>query len=244
MFVEAITEIESEAWDKDAGIVIGRETWSSGIVGILAGKLAEHFQRPVIAIGFDGECGHGSVRGPRGFHLYDILQGLSDCLVRFGGHQAAAGLDVRVDDIGVLRTRFSQACGTHSDAGQRMSGQDEPAALQLDSNDDFIQVARDLSLFEPCGEGNRQPRASRHGPSRSGPGRARRAPAARDCDRQWPNASSIWFWPWCQLPINWQASWKSSVRCGFRGINRLNGPRCESNAFREDEDEPGAVRSG
>ncbi len=158
MFAEAVTEIESEAWDKDAGIVIGRETWSSGIVGIVAGKLAEHFQRPVIAIGFDGECGHGSVRGPRGFHLYDILQGLSDCLVRFGGHQAAAGLDVRIDDIGVLRTRFSQACGAHNDATRGTSGQDEPAAQELDSNDDFIQVARDLGLFEPCGEGNRQPR--------------------------------------------------------------------------------------
>ena len=162
MFAEAIAEIESEAWGKDAAIVIGRDTWSSGIVGILAGKLAEHFRRPVIAIGFEGEYGHGSVRGPRGIPLYDILHGLSDCLVRFGGHQAAAGLDVRIDAVGTLRSRFCQACLAHNDSGP-LEGVDEAAALPLDSDDDVFQVARDLSRFEPCGEGNRQPRLSATG---------------------------------------------------------------------------------
>ena len=157
MFAEALDDIETRAWNKDAGIVVGRESWSSGIVGILAGKLAEHFRCPVIAIGFDGECGHGSVRGPRGIPLYDILQGLSDCLLRYGGHQAAAGLDVHRDSVQTLRHRFSSACAAHLDAHGQRDSSENVAAVPLDSEDDVFQVAHDLSLFEPCGEGNRQP---------------------------------------------------------------------------------------
>jgi single-stranded-DNA-specific exonuclease len=157
MLAEALVEIEAEAWQNDAGIVVGSETWSSGIVGILAGKLAEHFGIPVIAIGFDGDIGRGSVRAPKGVPLYDILQGLSDCLLRFGGHQAAAGLDVRIDQVATLRARFNRACASHSSSERASNLATEDAPLPIDSEDDVFQVAHDLALFEPCGEGNRQP---------------------------------------------------------------------------------------
>jgi single-stranded-DNA-specific exonuclease len=157
MLTEAHSEIETQGWKGEAGIVIGRETWSSGIVGILAGKLAEHYRIPVVAIGIDGEVGRGSVRGPAGFGLYDMLEGLSDCLIRFGGHQAAAGLEVRIDAIDTLRARFNAACVLQANARSRMASAHEVVALPIDSEDDLFQVARDLALFEPCGEGNRQP---------------------------------------------------------------------------------------
>jgi single-stranded-DNA-specific exonuclease len=157
MFAEAIEEIESRAWQNDAGIVVGRSTWSSGIVGILAGKLAEHYRRPVVAIGFEGDCGHGSVRGPRGVPLYDILQAISDCLVRFGGHQAAAGLDVRLENLELLRARFSAACAAVMANPDRKLPAQELAPWPLHKDDDLTLVARELGQFEPCGEGNRQP---------------------------------------------------------------------------------------
>ena len=157
MFAEAIEEIESQSWQKGAGIVVGRSSWSSGIVGILAGKLAEHYQRPVVAIGFDGDCGHGSVRGPRGVPLYDILQSISDCLVRFGGHQAAAGLDVQLGDLESMRARFSSACAAAVANVQVKPSDQDSTAWPLHQDDDIRQVARELGLLEPCGEGNRQP---------------------------------------------------------------------------------------
>ena len=157
MFAEALIEIDSQPWKSDAGIVIGRDSWSSGIVGILAGKLAEHYGLPVIAIGFDNAIGRGSVRGPKGFPLYDILSGLSDCLIRFGGHQAAAGLDVQRDQIEVLRARFNRACALHIGSQNQPSLAGDEPVLPIDSEDDVFAVARDLALFEPCGEGNRQP---------------------------------------------------------------------------------------
>ncbi len=157
MFAEAIEEVESQGWQHAPGIIVGRETWSSGIVGIVAGKLSEHYQRPVVAIGFEGDCGHGSVRGPRGVPLYDILQSISDCLVRFGGHQAAAGLDVKLGNLEVLRERFSAACAAFAAKSTSGSTAAEPAALPLHEGDDLGRIAREMGLFEPCGEGNRQP---------------------------------------------------------------------------------------
>ncbi len=157
MFAEALIEIDAQAWNNDAAIVIGRESWSSGIVGILAGKLAEHYGLPVIAIGLDGEIGRGSVRGPKGIPLYDILQGLADCLLRFGGHQAAAGLDVRRDQVETLRARFNRACVLHASSQNQAVLAGEVPVLPIDSEDDVFEVARELALLEPCGEGNRQP---------------------------------------------------------------------------------------
>ena len=159
MFDEARAEIEAQAWHRGQAIVIGKESWSSGIVGILAGKLAEHYGLPVIALAFEGDVGRGSVRAPRGVPIYDALSQISDCLLRFGGHQAAAGLDVRKDQVSVLRERFGASCEVHRPVGEATKTlSDLNGATAIDDQDDLLQVARDLALFEPCGEGNRQPR--------------------------------------------------------------------------------------
>lgn len=158
MFDEALAEIQAHGWHRDSAIVVGSDTWSSGMVGILAGKLSEHYELPVIALALEGDVGRGSVRAPKGVPLYDVLSQLSDCLLRFGGHQAAAGLDIHRDRVPELRERFACCCkdSMATDASRRASS--APAnAWQISEQDDLLQVARDLLQFEPCGEGNRQP---------------------------------------------------------------------------------------
>lgn len=163
MFEEACLDIEANAWHHQPSIVVGKETWSSGIVGILAGKLSEHYGLPVIALALQGDVGRGSVRAPKGVPLYDALAEISDCLLRFGGHQAAAGLDVQKDRIEVLRERFAVACEGHSLRNTAPAQPTEVEAALLDERDDVMQVAHDMALFEPCGEGNRQPRIRVYG---------------------------------------------------------------------------------
>jgi single-stranded-DNA-specific exonuclease len=163
MFEEACQDIEANAWHRDPAIVVGKETWSSGIVGILAGKLSEHYGLPVIALALQGDVGRGSVRAPKGVPLYDSLSQISDCLLRFGGHQAAAGLDVHKDQVHSLRERFAAVCQAHAKRGTEPGPTGVPDATVLDESDDILQVARDMALFEPCGEGNRQPRISVRG---------------------------------------------------------------------------------
>jgi single-stranded-DNA-specific exonuclease len=160
MLDEAFAEIREQGYDERAAIVLGREGWSTGIVGIVAGRLADRFARPVVVIGFENGQGRGSVRGPRGARLYDALEQASALLVRFGGHQAAAGLEVEHGRLGELREAFEAAiarAGGASDAvGTAPSGELE-SVLRLVPEDSPARLLADLALLEPCGEGNPHP---------------------------------------------------------------------------------------
>jgi single-stranded-DNA-specific exonuclease len=105
-------------------------------------------------IGFEGGVGRGSVRGPRGSRLYDALKAVSPVLSRFGGHQAAAGLEVTMERLGELREGFAAAV-----AAQVPDSASAPAApaVSLAPGDTLARVLGDFALLEPCGEGNPSP---------------------------------------------------------------------------------------
>lgn len=155
MLGEALAEIEASAWGDAPGIVVARQGWHPGVVGIAAGRIASTYERPTIVIGLEGEHGRGSVRGPSGFPLYDALCQCRDVLVGFGGHQAAAGVHVRADRIEALRGAFADACEALGAA--RYGGQGASADARLDPRDAPERVADELARLEPCGEGNRAP---------------------------------------------------------------------------------------
>lgn len=156
MFVDACAEVERLGFAREAAIVIGRDGWNPGIVGIVAGRLVDRYQRPVIVIGFDGGVGRGSVRGPAGARLHDALSEASDVLVRFGGHQAAAGLEVAAERVDALRTRFADAVARQGSAPRPEAASGE--LLPLAMNDDPLAVVADLRRLEPCGFRNPRPR--------------------------------------------------------------------------------------
>jgi single-stranded-DNA-specific exonuclease len=156
MFLDAQAEIERQGFAREAAIVIGRDGWNPGIVGIVAGRLVDRYQRPVIVIGFDGGVGRGSVRGPAGARLHDALSEVSDLLVRFGGHQAAAGLEVAADRIDALRARFGDSVARQCSGPLPPAGSGE--LLPLAMNDDPLAVVADLRRLEPCGFRNPRPR--------------------------------------------------------------------------------------
>lgn len=155
MFADACTEIEREGYQQEAAIVLGRSGWNPGIVGIVAGRLVDRFQRPVIVVGFDAGSGRGSVRGPSGVRLYDALAAASDVLVRFGGHQQAAGLELLEGRLEALRARFIDAVACQADAPPPEAG---PELLPLAVADDPRAVLADLGRLEPCGFRNPRPR--------------------------------------------------------------------------------------
>ena len=159
MLDEALAEIREQGYEKRPAIVLGREGWGTGIVGIVAGRLADQFERPVVVIGFENGHGRGSVRGPRGARLYDALERASALLVRFGGHQAAAGLEVEHDRLGELREAFEAAVAqveSASDGAPKPSNQPS-GVLRLFPEESPTRLLADLALLEPCGEGNPHP---------------------------------------------------------------------------------------
>ncbi|GMV15756.1 MAG: single-stranded-DNA-specific exonuclease RecJ [Polyangiaceae bacterium] len=158
MIVEAVREIEEAGYHERPAIVVGRAGWNHGIVGIVAGRLASRYGKPVIAVGFEPSGhGRGSVRGPKGSRLHDALSQVQDVLERFGGHQAAAGVELRLDRLEDLREGFEKAC----EAAPALAPEDEHAdTVWLHAADSPARVLGDVARLEPCGQGNPAPRVA------------------------------------------------------------------------------------
>lgn len=155
MVEQAMKDYADAGMADQAGVVLARQGWHPGVVGIVAGRVADTTKKPTIVIGLEGEHGRGSVRGPKDFPLYDALVLAKRELVGFGGHQAAAGVHARADRVDALRAAWDDACKTLLATVPTAA---PPLVVDLDPRDEPRDVVRDLLLLEPCGEGNPAPR--------------------------------------------------------------------------------------
>ncbi len=110
---EAARAIETHGLDGDDVIVVAGEGWHPGVIGIVAGRLKETFDRPVIVIGLDGETGKGSGRSITGVDLGSAVSGAREegLLIAGGGHPMAAGLTIAACEIETFRNRLNEALG-------------------------------------------------------------------------------------------------------------------------------------
>lgn len=101
---------ERPEWQEQRALVLAHEEWHPGVIGIVASRVAEHFQRPTIMISIHGVNGlaQGSGRSFAGFDLHRGLTACSHLLVGYGGHHAAAGLKIQPAGIDDFRVAFSQ----------------------------------------------------------------------------------------------------------------------------------------
>ena len=109
---EAIARLEANgAGDPGAAIVIAGEGWAPGVVGIVAAKLVDRYQRPAFVIGIDPETGlgRGSARTCAGVDLYKVLATAAPFLDRFGGHAAAAGFTLDRGQVDALRETLTDS---------------------------------------------------------------------------------------------------------------------------------------
>lgn len=106
---EALSLVAELPPDRTHSIVLARDGWHSGVIGIVASRLVERFYRPTVLIALDGEGGKGSGRSIRGLHLYRALQECSSHLLAFGGHEMAAGLSVSRVQVDAFIQSFEQA---------------------------------------------------------------------------------------------------------------------------------------
>ncbi|HEY2956178.1 MAG TPA: single-stranded-DNA-specific exonuclease RecJ [Candidatus Eisenbacteria bacterium] len=105
--VQAIERVESETdWPRCASIVLWSEDWHPGVIGIVASRLVERYQRPTVLVALDGERGRGSGRSLPGLDLNRVLSRCTDLLEAWGGHALAAGLTVRRERLPELRARI------------------------------------------------------------------------------------------------------------------------------------------
>ncbi|MBI9020080.1 MAG: single-stranded-DNA-specific exonuclease RecJ [Verrucomicrobia bacterium] len=153
---EAFEEIDATFDEtKDFGIVIAREGWHIGVIGIVASRLVQRYGRPVAVIGMDGDCGRGSCRSIDAFNLLDGLNACSGLLKQFGGHAMAAGLELELKNLEAFKEQFNAYA-----AGQ-LKGNDLQPVLEIDC---AIQLAEaDAALMDglkragPFGQDNPEP---------------------------------------------------------------------------------------
>ena len=91
----------------DRAVVLWSDDWHPGVIGIVASRIVERVHRPAVLVAFDGDIGRGSGRSVAGFHLHRALERCDDLLERFGGHQMAAGFDIRRANMEAFRDRFT-----------------------------------------------------------------------------------------------------------------------------------------
>lgn len=142
----------------DVGIVLASESWHEGVLGIVAARIANYYHQPamVLAISSDG-IAKGSGRSVAGIDLLALLEQCQDLLISFGGHPAALGLRVAVDQIPVLRKRLSvllkQLFQHYPELAHGSKQIDLHIALEK-VNADLMHY---LKCMEPTGEGNPKP---------------------------------------------------------------------------------------
>ena len=136
-------------------IVLAREGWHAGVIGIVASRLAETFHRPTIVISLGQEFAQGSARSIPGFDVYEAIKLCSDGLLSFGGHSAAAGLKLRGDQLADFARRFEEACQTTLTAEHLEREILIDAEVLLGTL--TLKVVEEIEKLEPHGIGNPRP---------------------------------------------------------------------------------------
>ena len=103
MTAQALTQLSLEALAVSHVILVSGEDWNPGLIGLTAGRLCERFHLPAIALSVHGDTAVGSCRSIPGINIYQMLTACADLLERFGGHEQAAGLTVKTENIPLLR---------------------------------------------------------------------------------------------------------------------------------------------
>lgn len=148
---------ENPDWADHAALVVAHPEWHPGVIGIVAGRLAEQFHRPAIAIalGTDQDFAQGSCRTFAGFNLHTALNACRDHLQTFGGHPAAAGLKIRPAAIDEFRSAFAAHVAEHH------TDKVNQAAIRVDAEvrlaDITPRAVIDLQRLGPFGASNPRP---------------------------------------------------------------------------------------
>ena len=150
--------------DENPVIVLDSNEWQQGIIGIVSSKITERYGLPSILVSFYGSMGDeesalddgkGSGRSIKGLNLVEALGACEDLLVKYGGHELAAGLTVKRGDLDAFRERINAYAREHLD--------DDAFKIKLevdceiDMADVNLKFAKELQYLEPYGTGNATP---------------------------------------------------------------------------------------
>ncbi|MBI4366881.1 MAG: single-stranded-DNA-specific exonuclease RecJ [Deltaproteobacteria bacterium] len=150
--VRALPETTAE---ETATVVAASETWPAGVIGIVAGRIAQSCRKPTILISLQDGHGIGSARGIGDFPLLAAIERCAEHLLRFGGHAKAAGITIARDRIPAFRAAFEAA------ARALLTPADRLPTVHIDAEvtpeEMTTQLVQEIERLAPFGEGNPEP---------------------------------------------------------------------------------------
>ena len=152
---EADQQVQSMDLCARRAIVVMGQGWESGVVGLVAGRLAERYGYPTVALSRDGDNCVGSARSACGVDLFAALSECRELFTRFGGHKQAAGLTLREPDPEALAAQLSAAVEKQLQGRPLMPETAYDAELHL--TDITLELIDQIKMLEPFGMGNPAP---------------------------------------------------------------------------------------
>ena len=144
--------------ENDPALVLADRGWHAGVIGIVAGRLAEKYHRPVILISWDNlgvKPGTGSARSVPGFALHRALAACGGYLLGHGGHAAAAGLSIEEKNLECFRSAFCEY------AAGEIAEEERTAELLIDAEAPLsaftLRVVEQIEQLAPFGQANARP---------------------------------------------------------------------------------------
>ncbi|MDC3423851.1 single-stranded-DNA-specific exonuclease RecJ [Aquibacillus sp. 3ASR75-11] len=153
---EAEQMVNETAGDADV-IIVAKEGWNEGVLGIVASKLVKKFDRPAIVLSIHPQKGEakGSARSIDAFDLFSSCMEIREHFTRFGGHAQAAGMTLPIDRIDIVRNKL------HAIADRQLSPEDFKPVLSIDATTDIdalsISGIAEIEKLAPFGMGNPKP---------------------------------------------------------------------------------------
>ncbi|MFZ1534118.1 MAG: DHHA1 domain-containing protein, partial [Chitinophagaceae bacterium] len=153
---EALTLInENIEWKNRKSTVVFQPHWHKGVVGIVASRLIESYYRPTIVLTQSGEFAAGSARSVPGFNLYEAIHACKEHLLGYGGHFAAAGMTLELNQVDAFREKFEQVVSSTITPEQLIPEIVIDAEISLkDIKQSFYDI---ICQMEPFGPENLRP---------------------------------------------------------------------------------------
>lgn len=156
ILADALEQLKTaETLTKRTAVVLASEAWHPGVIGIVASRVVERCHRPTMLIALQDGVGKGSGRSIPAFHLYNALSEAKGALVKFGGHQQAAGISILEENLAAFYDLFDGY------AAENLSVEDLRPEYGVDCEITAEDVGEQLlaitSSLKPCGMGNPDP---------------------------------------------------------------------------------------
>jgi single-stranded-DNA-specific exonuclease len=136
-------------------VILSGENWHPGVIGIVASQVVDRYFRPTVLVGINDGVGRGSARSMDGINMYQLLDSCRDLFLDFGGHEGAAGFEIKPENIPELKSRLRE------EVEMAISAEDLRPQVVIDAELEppkiSMSLIKELEILDPQGEGNPPP---------------------------------------------------------------------------------------